>query len=520
MKTFSGSKQQRKREMGSGAKQKQLPKWKIHFEKSPKQKIQPPPEFVCPISGSLMVDPVIVSSGHSFERNCIDACKSLNFRPTLPDGSVPDFSTLIPNLALKSAILSWCHSTLFTLPPKPLDFCSAHNLVRTLLLASRSQQKPNHQLSVFSSQETEPTRTPSQVSTSSEESVTAAAVISGPTTPLPFTTRPSCCCSSSSSSDIESSNHPSSLEEDEFATKLRSSQVFEQEEALLSLRKLTRTQEESRVNLCTARLLSALRPLITSKYASVQVNSVAVVVNLSLENRNKVKIVRSGIVPPVIDVLRGGFPESQDHAAGALFSLALDDQNKTAIGVLGGLPPLLHALRSDSERTRHDSALALYHLSLVQSNRVKMVKMGSVQVLLGMARSGHMTGRILLVLGNLAASAEGRGAMLDGGAVGYFMEMLERENFDWDSTRESCVGALYGLSHGGLRFKGLAKEANAEEVLKKLEEMGSERSKEKVRRILEVLKQKDEEEEAVDWEELLKSDEEDASSGRGRASIR
>ncbi|XP_027109473.2 U-box domain-containing protein 40-like [Coffea arabica] len=244
-----------------------------------------------------MVDPIIVSSDHSFERNCIDACKSLNFRPTLPDSSIPDFSTLIPNLALKSTVLSWCHFTLFTPSPKPFDFCSAHNLIRTLLLASRSQQNPNHQLSKFSSQETELTRTPSQVSASSKESVTAATVINKPTTPLPFTTRPYCCCSSSSSSDIESLCHSSSLEEDKFMTKLRNSQMFEQEEALLSLRKLTRTQEESRVNLYTACLLSAFRPLITSKYASVQVNSVTVVVNLSLESRSKIKILRSGIVP-------------------------------------------------------------------------------------------------------------------------------------------------------------------------------------------------------------------------------
>ncbi|XP_027165953.1 U-box domain-containing protein 40-like [Coffea eugenioides] len=243
-----------------------------------------------------MVDPVIVFSGHSFEHNYIDACKSLNFRPTLPDSSVLDFSTLIPNLTLKSAVLSWCHFTLFTPPPKPFDFCSAHNLIRTLLLTSRSQHKPNHQLSKFSSQEIELTRTPSQVSANSKESVTAATVINRPTTPLPLTTRPYCCCSSSSSSDIESLCHSSSLEEDKFMTKLRSSQVFEQEEALLSLRKLTRTQEESRVNLYTACLFSALRPLITSKYAYIQVNSVTVVVSLSLESRSKIKIVRSGIV--------------------------------------------------------------------------------------------------------------------------------------------------------------------------------------------------------------------------------
>ncbi|KAI5665569.1 hypothetical protein M9H77_15422 [Catharanthus roseus] len=479
-------------------------RWKISFHRSPKQ--IPPKEFICPISGFLMADPVIVSSGHTFERNSVNACKSLNFDPILSDGSIPDFSTVIPNLALKSTIFKWCTSSLLN-PPKPLDFYSAEKLVRTLISAA-SQKNPKTQLG-FAAEKNELIRIPSHLSTSSEESVTAA-VVNGPATPFPLTTRPSCYSSSSSSDTENLSFH--SLEEDEFVAKLKISQVFEQEEAVISLRKLTRTREESRVQLCTSRILSALRSLITSRYASIQVNSVAVLVNLSLENENKVKMVRSGIVPPVIDVLRGGFPEAQDHAAGVLFSLALDDQNKTAIGVLGALPPLVHSLRSDSERTRHDSALALYHLSLVQSNRVKLVKLGSVHVLLGMVKSGHMVGRVLLVLCNLAASLEGRTAMLDGGAVECFLGILNRGDFDSDSTRESLVLGLYGLSYGGLRFKGLAKEANGELVLRKMEDdILSERGRAKVRRILEVLTEKDEEEEEVDWEELLNSDNEMSS---------
>lgn len=331
----------------------------------------------------------------------------------------------------------------------------------------------------------------------------AAAADSCSTTPLPLLTTRPFCYSSSSSSEIDNS-----IEEDEeIFCKLRSGLTSNQEEAVDSLRKITRMKLESRIHLCTPRLLSALRHLIVSKYSSVQVNSVAALVNLSLENANKVKIVRSGIVPPLIDVLRGGFPEAQDHAAGALFSLALDDQNKTAIGVLGALPPLLHALRSGSDRSRHDSALALYHLSLVQSNRAKLVKLGSVQLFLNMVKSGHMTGRVMLVLGNLATSIEGRAAMLDGGAVECLLRLLSQAEFDSESTRECCLGALYGLSQGGLRFKGLAKEAGAEELLIKEEETGSERCKEKAKKILEVMRQKYEEEETVDWEALLNSDE-------------
>ncbi|KAK3016530.1 hypothetical protein RJ639_006577 [Escallonia herrerae] len=459
--------------------------WKISliFHRSPstdpktRHQHAPPKEFVCPISNTLMADPVIVSSGHTFERSCVQACKSLSFTPTLPDSSTPDFSAVIPNLALKSTILNWCTTSLID-PPKPLDLLSAHNLILQLKSCKTKSLE----------EKTELTRWPSQCSSSSEESVG--------TTPTSIT-----------SSDVETLIYNSSEEKD-IITKLKSCEVHEQEAALVSLRKMTRNEELPRVSLCTSGLLSALRSLITSKYASIQVNSVAALVNLSLEDKNKVKIVRSGIVPPLISVLRFGFAEAQDHAAGAIFSLALDDQNKSAIGVLGALSPLLHALRSDSDQARHDSALALFHLSLVQGNRTKLVKLGSVGVLLDVVRSGRMTSRVMLVLCNLAASLEGRPAMLDGGAVGCFVEMLSRNEFDAVATRESCVAALYGLSHGGLRFKGLAKEAGAEAVLTKVEEVGSERAREKVRRILEVVRGRDDEEgEEIDWEELLNSGE-------------
>lgn len=426
-----------------------------------------------------MADPVIVSSGQTFERSCVLACISLSFKPN----SV-DFNTVIPNLALKSAILNWCHTNSYTPFPQPLDIQTALSIVKS---------KINNDPVVV--------RLSSCLSSTSEDSIVAGA--SAGTSGECFVVVPYV-YSSSSSSEIDNPVQ----EDDEIYCMLRSGLMSDQENGVVTLRNITRTRQESRVGLCSTRLLSGLRHLIVSRYLSVQVNAVAALVNLSLENDNKVKIVRSGIVPPLIEVLRGGFPEAQDHAAGALFSLALDDQNKTAIGVLGALPPLLHALRAGSDRCRHDSALALYHLSLVQSNRSKLVKLGSVQLFLNMVKSGHMTGRVMLVLCNLAGSAEGQAAMLDGGAVECLLGLLSRGEFDSDqSTRECCLGALYGLSQGGLRFKGLAKEAGAEELLVKEEEMGTVRCKEKAKKILEVMRQKYEEEETVDWEALLKTDE-------------
>ncbi|CDY44594.1 BnaA04g09960D [Brassica napus] len=492
-------------------------KWRISLSRSPSSsssksnnsspsKTEIPTEFLCPISGSLMADPVIVSSGHSYERACVIASKTLGFTPTpsLPT-SPPDFSTVIPNLALKSAILSWCHRRSLP-PPRPLDNAAAEKLVLSLMEKTHHRptsrkDKPSVRLDHAA---TELDRRPNYFNSSSDESVASSSRT------LQLATRPSC-FSSPSSAEIESLEPNPSPEEEALLVKLKSNRISEIEEALVSIRRVTRLDEGSRISLCSARLISSLRSLIVSRYATVQVNATAVLVNLSLVKSNKVKIVRSGIVPPLIDVLKCGSSEAQEHSAGAIFSLALEDENKTAIGVLGALEPLLHLVRVGSELTRHDSALALYHLSLVQSNRGKLVKLGAVQVLLSMARLGQTMNRVLLILCNMASCPVSRPALLDSGAVECMVGILRGPREVTESTRESCVAVLYGLSHdGGLRFKGLAMAANAVEELTKVERSGRERAKQKAKRVLEVMRAKMEddsspENEEIDWEELLNS---------------
>lgn len=484
------------------------------------QNQNPPQEFLCPISGSLMSDPVIVSSGHSFDRTSVQACKNLNYTPQLADGTTPNFTTLIPNLNLKSSILKWTQTqtkmqtnpNLTTTENLVLKLMSSkqheqnqNNLVLKLMSSKQHQRNQNNLVSNKNDQEEE-TRpismlTPRKISYSSSEESIATVTSSSSTRTTPPQLQ-SFCYSSPSSSELEASTTP---EEEEIVTKLRNHELVIVEEGLISLRKITRTNLESRVQLCTNRVLCFLRSLILSKNEVVRVNALASLVNLSLEKVNKVKIVRSGIVPPLIEVLRFGSCESQEHASCAMFSLALDDDNKTAIGVLGALLPLLHALKSESEKTRHDSGLALCHLSLVRSNRAKMVKLGFVSVLLGMVKSGHMMDQVLLMLGNLGFGSDGRAAMLDAGVVECLVGLLCGNELESESTKESCVAVLHALSHGGLRFKAVAKEVGVVEMLQKMEKMKSEKANEKVRRILEVMREKEVEEEEVDWEELLDS---------------
>ncbi|PIA28942.1 hypothetical protein AQUCO_06400010v1 [Aquilegia coerulea] len=413
--------------MGSSKK-----RWNITFSRSlpsSTHKLKPPHppnEFICPISQSLMADPVIVSSGQTFERNCIQVSKNLNFTPILSDGSKPILSTLIPNIAIKSTILNWCDTNRVILP-NPISINIAEKLVHSLMASQQAKTE----------------------------------------------------------SEIES--------------------ISQQEEALILLRQITRNDPTIRIPLCTPRLLSALRSFIISKISVLQVNSIAVLVNLSLEMINKVKIVRSGSVPMLIEVLKCGSFESVEYSVSLLFSLSLDDQNKTAIGVLGGLPPLLNLVKSENHRVSHESLLALFHLSLVQSNRSKLVKLGAVRVLFGLINTDNCSLRILC---NLAMCVEGRAALLDVNAVKWLVDMMKcSSELESVVSREKCIETLYGLSCGSLRFRGMAKEAGAVEVLSEVVEKGSDRVKEKAKKMLMMIKEGDEKEkdefEGMDWESLL-----------------
>ncbi|CAN8251553.1 unnamed protein product [Cochlearia groenlandica] len=504
------------------------------------QQQQPPVEFLCPISKSIMSDPVVVSSGQTFERVCVQVCRDLGFIPNLYDddddeSSKPDFSTIIPNLNMKSTIESWCDAVGANRPHPP-DYSAVERALQQQMPSPPSSSEAGIRVSEQELLRAVADRAPMMIhhadselmrrristpsdfnsTSSSEESVIVA---QSPFTPLPLTTRPACFSPSSSSSEIETLISP---EEEEIYNKLKSEDIFDQEQGLIMMRKMTRTRDEARVSLCSTRILSLLKAMIVSRYILVQTNSLASLVNLSLDKNNKLTIVRLGFVPLLIDVLKSGTREAQEHAAGSLFSLSLEDDNKTPIAVLGALEPLLHALRAaESDRTRHDSALALYHLSLNTTNRLKLVRLGAVTTLISMVKSGESAGRALLVICNLACCSEGRSAMLDANAVAILVRKLREEkrtetteSRSSASARENCVAALFALSHESLRFKGLAKEARAVEVLKEVEERGTERAREKAKKILQLMRERvpedDVEEEegeggSIDWDRVIDS---------------
>ncbi|KMZ61175.1 U-box domain-containing protein [Zostera marina] len=404
-------------------------------------KQQPPKDFVCPISGRMMADPVIIPNGETFERGCIQAYLDQREeemdRGRDPSGSFSPATPLVPNLALRSTIFSWCDSHDVD-RPRPILRDEAVRLVESWMKNEEKEEKC---------------------------SVSALSRDGG---------------STSDSSEIVSPV------EEEILAKLKSSIVENQSEGLVLLRETTRNSEEERTLLCTQTLLLSLRPFLFSRLPNLQSNAVAAVVNLSLHRPNKSSIIRSGVVPSLVSALKTLNSETRSHAVAAIFSLSTDESCRAAIGALGALPPLLNIFSKSNEDVgiRRDAGLAIYHLSMTCSaNRSKLVRMGAGKIILAIVSKHHLgklVGVSLKIVANLARCSEGRAALMDAMAVEVVVDLLRKISHHREiesataERRERCVEILYGFGQWSLRFRGLAKATGADEVLRNVPEMEDE----------------------------------------------
>eukprot|EP00249_Psilotum_nudum_P003457 c16857_g1_i2 orf=753-2630(+) len=505
-----------------------------------------PPEFVCPISNFVMVDPVIVASGQTYERRCIEAWFQLGQRTCMKQGIFLERFFLIPNVAVKTAIQNLARSKGYILPP-PLDPEFAMALAKRFIPSETDSSSEREQKCSSpqddTAQETQSSdlviKKPMNQNPRDENSTELSSFgvrltakdekqAAPPTVrllhsasgqilietgtgnhggkdqdfPLTLASKPLSCSAQPHEDRAEEQRNRTIVVDSalvgSLVKKMSQTHSLELEQTATQLRKLSRQNAESRLALCQPDLLSVLQPNLLSRYPGLQINCVAAMVNLSLENENKVKIVRAGIVPTLIDVLKSGHPEAQEHAAGAIFSLALHDENKMAIGVLGAIPPLIHVLRSGTFGARQDAAMALYHLSYAQGNRAKLAKLGAIPILLDLAQENRadLASRVLLILCNIAATSDGRTALLELNAISTLVGLLtppqidpSQSSYNVAEIQEHAVSAMHLLSQSIIKFRSLALRAGALEALMNLSEKGTPRARQKASALLAILRE-------------------------------
>ncbi|KAK1420054.1 hypothetical protein QVD17_21359 [Tagetes erecta] len=325
-----------------------------------------PDDFKCPISLEIMTEPVILSSGHTFDRSSIQRWLDAGHR-TCPITKLPlsDSPSLIPNHALRSLISNYTALNLPKSHPNP--------------------QNPQ-------------------------------ALISNLT-------------SKSSSPEL----------------KLASIQ---------QLCHLSKRDFELRKRLTESGAVAALLNCVS--FVNLQEKALKLLLNLSLDDDNKVGLVAEGAICNIVDVLCGG--ESADcraTAATVLTSLAVVEVNKATIGAYPfAIRGLITLLRQGGGCERKEAATALYALCSFPDNRRRAVECGAVQILVNLLNLGLE--RAVEVLGLLAKCKRGREEMIKfDGCVNILIHVL---------TNGSSRGVQYALLT--LNSLCLSSEVICMEVLK------------------------------------------------------
>uniref|UniRef100_A0A453TAV6 RING-type E3 ubiquitin transferase n=1 Tax=Aegilops tauschii subsp. strangulata TaxID=200361 RepID=A0A453TAV6_AEGTS len=155
-----------------------------------------------------------------------------------------------------------------------------------------------------------------------------------------------------------------------------------QRKAAKKIRTLSKESPEDRTLIVDSDGIAALVGLLLYPDKKIQDNAVTSLLNLSIDEANKVLIAKGNAIPLIIEVLKNGNVEGQENSAATLFSLSMVDENKVAIGASGGMAPLVDLLKDGTIRGKKDASTAIFNLLLNHQNKLRAIEAGIVPVLL------------------------------------------------------------------------------------------------------------------------------------------
>ncbi|KAL5974976.1 hypothetical protein ACLOJK_031652 [Asimina triloba] len=310
-----------------------------------------PNEFLCPISMELMRDPVIVASGHTYDRSSIAQWIDSGRHTCPKSGQKLIHMALIPNYALKSLINQWCKDNNVPLT----DPFSASSLWDS---GNGGCSEAVDHISIAKS------------------AVEAVKMMA-----------------------------------DFLVGKLAMGSPEIQRQASYELRLLAKSGMDNRRLIADAGAIPFLVTLLGAGDPRTQENAVTALLNLSIFGNNKLLIMEAGAIDGIVEVLeRGASMEARENASATIFSLSMVDECKLMIGARPrAIPGLVRLLEEGTAVGKRDAAVALLSLAVYDGNRAAAVAAGAVSVLIGLLTDerAEITDDALALLGLLAGCGEG-----------------------------------------------------------------------------------------------------------------
>ncbi|CAI9782329.1 unnamed protein product [Fraxinus pennsylvanica] len=378
-----------------------------------------PADFRCPISLDLMGDPVVVSTGQTYDRSSISLWIESGHNTCPKTGQNLVHTQLIPNLALKNLIAMWCR----------------------------------HQRIPFESTET---------------NIKSNGVVLNKTA-------------------LEATKMTVSF----LLNKLTASQSpLALNRMVHELRILAKIDSDSRACIAEAGALPLLVKILGSEHPDLQVNAVTTILNLSILEANKSRIMETdGVLNGVIEVLRSGATwEAKGNAAATIFSLTGVQAYRKRLGrttcVVKGL---LDLAREGPTNTKMDAMVAILNLAGDREAVGKLIEGGVVDMVAEVIDS--LTEEAVTIL-EMVVKRGGSAAI----AAAYHRNMMKKLasvlRDGSDRAKESAAATLVNICRkgGSELVSELASIAGIERVLWEIIGMGTGRAKRKAGTLMRILR--------------------------------
>ncbi|KAK9700242.1 hypothetical protein RND81_08G226000 [Saponaria officinalis] len=216
--------------------------------------------------------------------------------------------------------------------------------------------------------------------------------------------------------------------------------------AAQQIRRLTKTSHRCRRQLSPAipQLVSMLR---VDSLESAE-SALLALLNLAVKDeKNKISIVASGALDPIIGFLQSGDSTLQEHATASLLTLSASSTNKPTITSSGAIPLLVDVLEIGTPQAKVDSLMALYNLSTHSNNINTILEANPVPPMIDLLKtckkSSKTAEKCTALLESLVQFEKGRTALVsEEGGILAIVEVLECGSHQ---SREHAVGTLLTL---------------------------------------------------------------------------
>ncbi|XP_071717007.1 U-box domain-containing protein 9-like [Rutidosis leptorrhynchoides] len=302
-----------------------------------------PPEFCCPLSKELMRDPVILSTGQTYDRPYIQKWLKAGNRICPNTQQVLSHTILTPNHLVRDLITQWCKN-LGVQFPTHLQYSDQDELTeadRDLFISL---------LKKMSSTQCEQKEAARTLRSLTKRMPSFRALFGENLEAIPQLLTP--LCQNNCDNDI----HPD-LQEDLITTLLNLS-IHDNNKKLVA-----------EIPMVMPLLLDALR------YGTIETrtNAAATLFTLSALDSNKSLIGKAGGLKPLIDLLDEGHPLSMKDVASAIFNLCITHENKARAVRDGAVRTLLHKIKN---RVHVDELLSI--LAMLSTNQKAVEEMGDL----------------------------------------------------------------------------------------------------------------------------------------------